>query len=81
MAGGAEVAIPLEGLIDFAKETDRLEKESAKLTAEVEKLNSQLSNENFVARAPAEKVEEIRIRVADIEQRTKTLSQTLEALK
>ncbi|MEP6924158.1 MAG: valine--tRNA ligase, partial [Pyrinomonadaceae bacterium] len=56
LAGGAEVAIPLEGLIDFAKETDRLEKELAKLTAESEKLNAQLSNENFVSRAPAEKV-------------------------
>ncbi len=81
LAGGAEVAIPLEGLIDFAKETDRLEKESAKLTNEAEKLNAQLSNENFVARAPSEKVEEIRTRVFDIEQRTKTLNQTLEALK
>ena len=81
LAGGAEIAIPLEGLIDFAKETDRLEKESAKLTMEAEKLNAQLSNENFVARAAAEKVEEIRARVTDIEQRTKTLTQTIEALK
>jgi valyl-tRNA synthetase len=81
LAGGAEVAIPLEGLIDFAKETDRLEKELAKLNAEAEKLNAQLSNENFVSRAPVEKVEEIRVRVADIGQKTKTLYQTLEALK
>ena len=81
LSGGAEVAVPLEGLIDFAKETERLEKELAKLTGEAEKLNAQLSNENFVSRAPAEKVEEIRARVADIEQRTKTLNQTLEALK
>lgn len=81
LAGGAELAIPLEGLIDFAKEIDRLEKESAKLNVEVEKLNAQLLNESFVARAPTEKVEQIRARVTDIEQRTKTLSQTLEALK
>jgi valyl-tRNA synthetase len=81
LSGGAELAIPLEGLIDFAKETERLEKELAKLNVEGDKLNAQLANENFVSRAPAEKVEEIRARVADIEQRTKTLNQTLEALK
>ena len=81
LVGGAEIAVPLEGLIDFQKETDRLEKELAKVNAEAQKLNAQLSNQNFVTRAPAEKVEEIRARVADIEQRTKTLNQTLEALK
>ncbi len=81
LAGGAELAVPLEGLIDFAKEIDRLEKETAKLSGEAEKLIAQLANENFVSRAPAEKVEEIRARVADIEQRTKSLNQTLEALK
>lgn len=81
LAGGAELAVPLAGLIDFAKEIDRLEKETAKLNQEAERLTAQLSNENFVARAPAEKVEEIRQRVADVEQRTKTLNQTLEALK
>ena len=81
LAGGAELAVPLEGLIDFAKEIDRLEKETAKLSGEAEKLTAQLANENFVSRAPAEKVEEIRVRVADIEQRMKTLNQTLEALR
>jgi valyl-tRNA synthetase len=81
LTGGSELAIPLEGLIDFAKEIERIEKETVKLNAEAEKLNTQLSNENFISRAPQEKVEEIRARVADIEQRAKTLNQTLEALK
>jgi valyl-tRNA synthetase len=81
LAGGAEIAVPLEGLIDFAKETDRLEKELTKLNSESEKLNAQLSNENFVSRAPVEKVEGIRARVAEISQQTRTLNQTLEALK
>jgi valyl-tRNA synthetase len=79
--GGAEVAIPLEGLIDFAKESERLSKETEKLLAEKQKLDGQLGNANFVDRAPAEKVQELRERVADIEQRTKSLKQTLEALK
>ena len=80
LAGGAEVAVPLEGLIDFAQERARLRKEQEKLQAEAEKLEGQLANKNFVERAPAEKVEELRQRLADIAQRTGALQQTLEAL-
>ena len=81
LSDAAEVAVPLEGLIDFAKEIERVEKEAAKLNQEKDKLTAQLSNENFISRAPQEKVDEIRARVVDIEQRTKILNQTLEALK
>jgi valyl-tRNA synthetase len=79
LAGGAEVAVPLEGLIDFAKERERLRNESEKLEKEAAKLEAQLANKNFVERAPAEKVEELRQRLADIAQRTSMLAQTLEA--
>ncbi|MFL4558265.1 valine--tRNA ligase [Yersinia kristensenii] len=49
---GAEVLIPMAGLIDKATELDRLAKEVAKLEAEIERIESKLSNEGFVARAP-----------------------------
>ncbi len=81
ISGGAEIAVPLEGLIDFAKETERLMKEQTKLQREGDKLSAQLSNQNFVDRAPQEKVQELRLRVADIERILQTLSQNLEALK
>lgn len=80
LAGGAEVAIPLEGLIDFAQERSRLSREKEKLQKEAEKLSVQLGNADFVDRAPAEKVAELRARVADISQRTTALDQMLEAL-
>lgn len=76
-----EIAVPLEGLIDFEKETARLENQVAKLEKENEQLNKQLSNANFVDRAPAEKVQEIRDRVAEIAAQTQTLKQNLDALK
>lgn len=79
LGGGAEVALPLEGLIDFAQERERLTKEQAKLKAEAERLEKQLGNPQFVERAPAEKVEELRQRVADIDQRMNALEQNLEA--
>jgi valyl-tRNA synthetase len=80
LAGGAEVAVPLEGLIDFAQERARLAREREKLEKEAAKLSAQLGNADFVQRAPAEKVEELRSRMADIGQRTTSLDQMLEAL-
>ncbi|HXT64090.1 MAG TPA: valine--tRNA ligase [Pyrinomonadaceae bacterium] len=80
LAGGAEVAVPLEGLIDFAQERLRLSREKEKLEKEATKLETQLGNADFVQRAPAEKVEELRARVTDIAQRNAALDQMLEAL-
>ncbi len=76
----AEIAVPLEGLIDFEKEIARLENQVTKLETEQQRLNGQLSNANFIDRAPIEKVQEIRERVAEIESQTQTLKQNLEAL-
>ena len=80
LAGGAEVAVPLEGLIDFEQERARLAREKEKLEKESLKLAAQLGNADFVQRAPAEKVEELRARVTDIAQRNAALEQMLEAL-
>jgi valyl-tRNA synthetase len=81
LAGGAELAIPLEGLIDFEQERQRLNREQEKLQAEAAKLEAQLSNPNFVERAPAERVEEVRARITDIAQRSSQLRQTVENLQ
>jgi valyl-tRNA synthetase len=81
LVGGAEVAIPLEGLIDFEQERQRLSREKEKLQSESDKLQTQLGNENFVARAPAEKVNELRARIADIVQRIAQLTQTIDNLQ
>ena len=80
LAAGAEVAVPLEGLIDFAQERARLMREKEKLQKEAAKLDAQLLNADFVERAPADKVEELRSRIADIAQRSSALDQMLEAL-
>src|SRR5713226_3664285 len=81
LAGGAEVAVPLEGLIDFEQERARLSRAQEKLQQEATRLEAQLGNPDFVARAPAEKVAELRSRIADIAQRTKALDQVMEALR
>ena len=80
LAGGTEVAVPLEGLIDFDKERERLQNQIAKLETELQRLNGQLSNANFLERAPAEKVQELKDRSAEIEQQVSTLASNLDAL-
>jgi valyl-tRNA synthetase len=81
LESGAEVAVPLEGLIDFAQERERLGREREKLQKEAGKLEAQLANPQFAERAPAEKVKEVQARLNDIAQRTAALQQMMEALK
>ncbi|HLR67113.1 valine--tRNA ligase [Virgibacillus alimentarius] len=49
---GVELFLPLEGLIDFDKEIERLEKELTKWNKEVERVQKKLANEGFVNKAP-----------------------------
>jgi valyl-tRNA synthetase len=80
LTGNAEIAVPLEGLIDFEKERARLQGQIEKLGVELQRLNAQLSNANFVEKAPQEKVDELRERQAEIGAQVRTLNQNLEAL-
>ena len=54
---GAEIYLPLAGLINIDDEIARLEKEAAKLQDEVNRVEKKLSNEKFVAKAPEAVVE------------------------
>ncbi|MFI0487770.1 MAG: valine--tRNA ligase [Yersinia sp. (in: enterobacteria)] len=61
---GAELLIPMTGLIDKTTELDRLAKDVAKLEAEIERIEGKLANEGFVARAPEAVVTKERERMA-----------------
>ncbi len=58
VTNSAKYAIPLDDLIDKEKEIARLEKEKQKIESEIARLNGKLTNENFLAKAPATLVEE-----------------------
>ncbi|WNQ12964.1 valine--tRNA ligase [Paenibacillus aurantius] len=62
---GAELYLPLAGLIDISQEIARLEKELKTLHGEVERIEKKLSNEGFVAKAPAKVIEEEKAKLAD----------------
>ena len=57
---GAEIFIPLDDIIDYAAELERLQKEQKRLEGEVKRVKGMLSNPNFVAKAPEKKVNEER---------------------
>ncbi|MFO6300364.1 valine--tRNA ligase [Rahnella selenatireducens] len=61
---GAELLIPMAGLIDKDAELARLDKEMAKLDGEIASIEGKLSNEGFVARAPEAVVAKERERLA-----------------
>ncbi|OLF74164.1 valine--tRNA ligase [Maricaulis sp. W15] len=63
--GTTTLALPLEGVIDFGAEKDRLAKEVAKLDGEIGRLEKKLGNERFVANAPESVVAEQREKLTD----------------
>jgi valyl-tRNA synthetase len=65
-AGNLEIYVPLEGLVDFDAERDRLGKEREKAATELERLNKKLGNEGFLAKAAPEIVEKDRARAAEL---------------
>ena len=73
VVGEATVALPLEGVIDFATETARLKKELERIEKESSAIAGRLGNPGFVAKAPEDVLTETRERKAELDmQRTKT---------
>ncbi|MDV3250791.1 valine--tRNA ligase [Devosia sp. BK] len=78
VVGEATFALPLAGVIDIGAEKTRLEKEVTKLDGEITGVDKKLGNEQFVAKAPEEVIEEQKARrEAAVDRRTRIL----EALK
>lgn len=54
---GAEVILPLKGVLDIKDELKRLDKEMDRLKSEVQRAEKKLANQGFVAKAPAEVIQ------------------------
>ena len=70
---GAEIFLPLEGLIDTEKEIARLTKERDKLQKYISSTSAKLSNEKFVGKAPANVVQTEREKLAASEEKLTAL--------
>lgn len=78
---GAEIYLPLAGLINIEDEIVRLEKEAEKLQQEVDRVEKKLSNEKFVAKAPAAVVEAERAKGADYQAQREAVLERIATLK
>jgi len=78
---GAELFLPLEGLLNIDEELVRLTKELKKWQGEVKLVQGKLANERFVANAPAAVVEEERAKEQDYLEKYATVEKRMEELK
>ncbi len=74
----ATVFVELKGVVDFAQEAQRLEKEIGKLTKELTTIGKKLNNEGFLSKAPANVVADVREKQAVLAEKKDKLSRTLE---
>ena len=78
---GCEVFLPLKDLIDFEKEIERLEKEKAKYIEEIDRVDSKLSNQGFISKAPAKLVDEEKAKKDKYSDMLNNVLERLESLK
>ncbi|MFD2657494.1 valine--tRNA ligase [Gracilibacillus thailandensis] len=78
---GAELFLPLEGLIDIDKELKRLQGELDKLNKEVERVDKKLANEGFVSKAPAHVVDAEKEKQKDYMEKREKVQARMEELQ
>lgn len=76
----ATIILPISGVIDVSAERARLEKEIEKQNKEIQRFESKLGNEKFVAKAPASVIETERERLAEAQQAREKLIEAQERL-
>lgn len=74
---GVELFIPLDELVDFEKEKERLNKERDKALAEIKRVEGKLNNPGFVNKAPAKLVEEEKVKKEKFEEILHTIEERL----
>ena len=77
----ATFALPLGDVIDVAVEYERLNREIAKVSAEIKQIEGKLANEKFTSRAPEHVVEEQRQRKLDAEGVVAKLNEALKRIE
>ncbi len=79
--GNVTAYIPLEGLIDFEKENQRLNKELGIVQNGIKNRGAMLSNEKFINNAPKEQVDRAKEELAQMELKLKQIQESIEDLK
>ncbi|MBD7935671.1 MULTISPECIES: valine--tRNA ligase [Cytobacillus] len=78
---GAEIILPLAGLINIDEEIARLQKEWDKLNKEVERVQKKLSNEGFLKKAPEKVIAEEKAKEQDYSEKRSAVEARMNELK
>jgi valyl-tRNA synthetase len=77
---GAEIYVPLEGIIDLTQERDRLQKEIAKISKDIDTFSKKLANRDFVDKAPKAVVKKDTVKLEEFKVKRDKLEQSLKML-
>ena len=77
---GAEIYVPLDDLVDYKEEFERLTKEKKRLEGEVKRSNGMLSNPGFVSKAPEAKIQAERDKLVKYEEMLDKVTKQLESV-
>lgn len=80
VARGAEIYVPLKGLIDVNQETARLKKELDLIGKDLSRVKGKLANEGFLSKAPREVIEKEQAREADLSEKQASIARRLKML-
>lgn len=78
---GAEVYIPLAGLVDIEQEIERLEQEKEKWQEEINRVDKKLANKKFVENAPDKIVEAEKEKGRDYKEKFDAVAKQIDKLK
>lgn len=81
VAGGVEIFLPLQNLIDTDKEIARLTKELEKLKKGIASTEGKLKNEKFISKAPAEVVQAEKEKLSAAQEKISSVESRIEQLK
>ena len=71
----------MDELVDKEKELARLEKERAKVQKDIDFLSGKLSNQGFIAKAPAQLIEAEKAKLAKAEEKMSKIVQAMDAFR
>lgn len=77
---GAEIFVPLEGLIDIEVEKARLGKDLGNLKTQLIKVSKKLANPDFLANAPSDVIDREKLKKRDYEERIERINKNLEQI-
>ena len=75
------IYLPLAGLVDIAEELKKLDKQKADLEKWIAASRAKLSNEKFVAKAPAQVVADAKVNLAEMEAKLERVMSLIDDLK